>query len=159
MVTLFVIFFPLVQAQEVLRSDERLRTNKQTVRELFESVWNEENMAAIEDLWAPKVTFHFRGQAETVTREGLREQVRSWHAAFPDLEFVVEDLIAEDDRVAARVTLTGTHIGAEWFGHSATGKVINVTEMMFFRLQKGIVVETWEDYDEYELRRKLGEQP
>jgi len=86
----------------------------------------------------------------------LRDQVTSWREAFPDFQFVVEDVVAEADRVAARVSFTGTHTGAEWFGLAATGMPISVTEMMFFRLEAGVVVEAWEDYDEQVMRQQLG---
>ncbi len=145
-----------VQAQSDIQDQELLSANKQTVLALFESVWNKEEFGLIENLWASEVPFHFRGQAPVVDRDGLQDQVTSWREAFPDFHFVVEDIIAEGDRVAARVKFTGTHTGTEWFGLAATGKEIDVTEMMFFRLADGVVVEAWEDYDEQAMRRQLG---
>lgn len=134
----------------------QLEANKRTVRQLFESVWNEAKFVGLDQLWVQKVPFHFRGQAHTVGPEGVRNQVESWRSAFPDFRFVVEDVIAEDDRVAIRVRFTGTHTGSDWFGVAATGKSIDATEMMFFRLKDGRVVEAWEDYDEYAMRRQIG---
>ena len=153
---LFAIAVLNVQAQSVSQEHELLSANKQTAQALFESVWNEQNFDLIEDLWAPEVPFHFRGRAPMVNREGLRNQVTSHRGAFPDFQFIVEDIIAEGNRVAARVKFTGTHTGTEWFGLAATGKAIDVTEMMFFRLADGVVVEVWEDLDEYVMRHQLG---
>lgn len=143
-------------AQDNGEESDRLDGNKRTVRTLFESVWNEERFDLIDQLWGPDVSFNFRGEAPVVSREGLQAQVSLWRGAFPDFHFVVEDLIAEGDLVAARVRFTGTHTGDDWFGLSATGKSIDVTEMMFFRFEQGLVVEVWEDYDEYVMRRQLG---
>lgn len=145
-----------VLAQTANDGADVLNTNKQTVRTLFESVWNERNFDLIEDLWAPEVPFHIHGATPLVTHEGLRNQVSSHFDAFPDFHFVIGDIIAEGDLVAARVSYKGTHTGSEWFGLPATGKSIDVTEMMFFRLADGVVVEAWEDYDEYGKRRQLG---
>ena len=102
------------------------------------------------------MSFNFRGEAPVVGREGLQAQVNLWRGAFPDFHFVIGDLIAEGDLVAARVRFTGTHTGDDWFGLAATGKSIDVTEMMFFRFEQGLVVEVWEDYDEYVMRQQLG---
>jgi len=137
------------------RSIEQLEDNKQVVRQIFESVWNEANFDGIEKLWVPNVIFHFRGLADSVGPKNLRNIVKSWRGAFPNFQFVVEDLIAEGDQVAARVRFTGMHTGTDWFGFSATRKTIDVTEMMFFRLHDGKVVEAWEDYDEYVMRIQL----
>ena len=75
-----------------------------------------------------------------------------WGRVFPDFHVVAKDLIAENDRVAARVRLTGTHTGADWFGIAATGNLIDVTEMMFFRLQNGRAVKAWVSKAERLLR-------
>ncbi len=145
---------------QISKSDsEQLEANKQVVRYLSETVWNDTNFVGVEDIWAPDVLFHFRGSANSVGPEGLQAIVESYHAAFPDFRFVVEDIIAEGNRVAIRVRFSGSHTGDEWFGLPATGNEINVTEMMFFLLRNGRVVEVWEDYDEYVMRRQLGALP
>jgi len=138
---------------------EQLTANKQVVRNLFETVWNDTNFIGVEEMWGPDVLFHFRGSTNTLGPEGLQAMVESHHAAFPDFQFVVEDIIAEGDRVAARVRFSASHTGEEWFGLPATGRKIDVTEMMFFRFQNGRVVEAWEDYDGYVMRRQLGALP
>jgi steroid delta-isomerase-like uncharacterized protein len=136
-----------------------IETNKAIVRHLFEVVWNEAQLDAIERKWAADVVFHIRGRANAVGPDRLKQQVLSWRKAFPDFRFIVEDIIGEGDRVAIRVRFTGTHTGADWFGLSPTGKQIDVTEMMFFRIQDGKVLEAWEDYDELTMRRQLGARP
>jgi predicted ester cyclase len=129
------------------------------VRHLFDAVWNEARFDGLDTLWAPEAPFHFRGRAPSVGPGQLRDQVAGWRTAFPDFRFAVEDLVAEGDRVAARLRFTGTHTGDAWFGRAPTGREIDVTAMMFFRLRGGLVVEVWEDYDEHALRRQLGLLP
>jgi steroid delta-isomerase-like uncharacterized protein len=134
--------------------------NKASVRRIFESIWNEAQLESIEDVWAASVPFHFRAmRPRPMAPDALRAEVQRWRKAFPDFRFTVEDIIGEGDRVAIRVRYTGTHTGAEWFGLPPTGKKVNVTEMMFFRLDGGKVVEAWEDYDEFVMRRQLGALP
>ena len=151
----FLFGIPSTDGQISKSSSEQLEANKQLVRHLFETVWNDRDFVGVEKMWGPDVLFHFRQSTSSLGPEGLQAMVESHHSAFPDFRFVVGDIIAEGDRVAARVRISGSHTGEDWFGLPATGNEIDVTEMMFFRLQNGRVVEAWEDYDEYVMRRQL----
>ena len=63
-------------------------------------------------------------------------------AGFPDFGFTVEDLFRADDRVAARVTVRGTHEG-EFMGRPPTGKRFAVTSVGIFRIADGRIAEHW----------------
>lgn len=65
--------------------------------------------------------------------------------AFPDLRFTVEDLIAEGDRVAVRVSFHGTHQG-EFLGISSTGRQVVGTGIEIVRFAGGQIVEEWHKY-------------
>ena len=66
---------------------------------------------------------------------------------FPDLSVVVEDVLAEGDRVSARVTMHGTHRG-EFQGIAPTGKRVEVRAMDMFRIREGKIVEHWGHADD-----------
>jgi steroid delta-isomerase-like uncharacterized protein len=66
--------------------------------------------------------------------------IRMMRSGFPDIQWTLEEMIAEDDRVAARFTMRGTHRGT-FFGVPATGKQIQVQAMNFYRLSAGQFVE------------------
>ena len=66
---------------------------------------------------------------------------------FPDLSVVVEDVMAEGDRVTARVTMRGTHRG-EFQGISPTGKRVEVRAIDMFRISEGKIVEHWGHADD-----------
>jgi steroid delta-isomerase-like uncharacterized protein len=68
-------------------------------------------------------------------------------AAFPDLNVTVEEVVAEGDRVAARVTMRGTHRG-EFQGIAPTGKRVEVRAMDMFRISDGKIVEHWGHADD-----------
>jgi steroid delta-isomerase-like uncharacterized protein len=68
-------------------------------------------------------------------------------AAFPDLNVTVEEVMAEGDRVAARVTMRGTHCG-EFQGIAPTGKRVEVRAMDMFRISDGKIVEHWGHADD-----------
>ena len=66
---------------------------------------------------------------------------------FPDLSITIEDEMAEGDRVAARVTMRGTHLGA-FQGITPTGKRVEVKAMDMFRISGGKIVEHWGHADD-----------
>jgi len=75
--------------------------------------------------------------------------------AFPDLEIRIDDLVAAGDRVAARLTLEGTHSG-EYLGFSATGRRVSYVSHEFYRVAGGLVAEEWICSDTASLFRQLG---
>ena len=78
--------------------------------------------------------------------------------AFPDLHFTVEDLIAEGDKVVARLTVRGTQQGA-FMGIPPTGKHVTVTGIDINRLAGGKSVEHWLNMDTLGLLQQLGVIP
>jgi len=77
---------------------------------------------------------------------------------FPDARFTIDDLIAEADKVAARVTLRGTHHGS-FMGRPPTGAAVESVETIVFRVVAGKVVETWASRDDLGLMRQIGAAP
>src|SRR5215212_9433654 len=72
----------------------------------------------------------------------FKETFAEARAGFPDLNVTVEDVMAEGDRVAARVTMRGTHRG-EFQGIAPTGKRVEVRAIDMFRISGGKIVEHW----------------
>ena len=88
-------------------------------------------------------------------REGIRIDVAAWRAGFPDLRLVVEDLIAEGDRVAYRYRLYGTHAGP-FLAVPATGRAVVVAGFGIDRVADGRLAESWVCFDALDLLRQLG---
>lgn len=84
----------------------------------------------------------------------LEQIIASWRQGFPDLRFVTHEVVAEQELVAIRLTLTGTHLG-EWNGRAPTGNRIEVDHMFLFRFEGDRVVEVWEVPDTLSLRSQL----
>lgn len=84
----------------------------------------------------------------------LEQIVTAWRRGFPDLRFATHEVVAEQDLVAIRLTLTGTHLG-EWNGRTATGNRIEVDHMFLFRFDGRRIVEVWEVPDTLSLRSQL----
>lgn len=77
----------------------------------------------------------------------FKETFAEAREGFPDLSVTVEDVMAEGDRVAARVTMRGTHRG-EFQGIAPTGKHVEVKAMDMFRISNGKIVEHWGHADD-----------
>ena len=86
--------------------------------------------------------------------EGLKRALRLQVAAFPDVHYTIEALIAEGDRVVLHNTWRATHRG-EYLGFPPTGKRIAVTAMHLLRLQDGLIVEHWGIQDRLGLVEQL----
>jgi predicted ester cyclase len=86
--------------------------NKELVRRFYEEVWHKGNVEVADDVFAQDYTRHdLRATQAAPGPEGQKQIARAFRAAFPDLRFEVEILIADGDYVAARWTAEGTHTG------------------------------------------------
>jgi predicted ester cyclase len=86
--------------------------------------------------------------------EGVRIDVAEWHRGFHDLIAVVEDLLADGDRVVRRFILHGTHHGT-FLGLAPTGRSVAVPGIAIDQLANGRLVESWVLVDLYDLARQL----
>jgi steroid delta-isomerase-like uncharacterized protein len=87
--------------------------------------------------------------------EGAKAAHRIMLAGFSDYQTIIEDIIAEGDKVAARIQMTGTHTG-EFMGVPATGKRISFTGIYIARIANGKIVEHWGEEDSVSLLQQLG---
>lgn len=128
--------------------------NKRIARRFPEEVATEGNVGLIDEICTEDVVDHnpfgtARGRAE------LRDHIEMLNAAFSDVSATVEDLIAEGDTVAMRVTLRGTHDGA-FMGAAPTGTEFEVPNMVFTRIEDGRIAERWVQPNMLGLVRQLG---
>ena len=88
-----------------------IEENKAIVRRFFEELLSTDNFAVADELLSPDFRFYFAGGPVATDLESYREFLVARRTAFPDRRFVVEDMIAEGDKVSARFTMHGTHKG------------------------------------------------
>jgi predicted ester cyclase len=81
-----------------------------------------------------------------------------FRSAFPDLHVEIEDVVAEGDTVATRVTMTATHRGA-FLGVAPTGRRVRYEGMDILRFREGKMVEHWTVTDDLGLMQQLGVVP
>jgi len=90
--------------------------------------------------------------------EALEKEIKELRDAFPDLEWKVEDMIAEGDKVVVRVMHRATHQG-EFMGIKPTGKQVVYGGIVIFRVKDGKIVEEWVYSDYLGLMQQLGVIP
>lgn len=129
-----------------------LEENKTILRHFIEEIYNRKNVAAYDTLTAPDFHSHMSGG---MTREQVRHSYAGIFAGLPDLHYQIEDMIAEGDRVAVRLTASGTHLGEFW-GFPPTGKKVKMTAIHIGRLADGKFVEHWAEVDALGMRQQLG---
>ena len=138
-----------------------MEQNKTSFKRLYEEVFNQGNFDVADELIGANVIEHQQqpGVAPDAAGPELVKQIaRFFRSAFPDLNIAVEDLIAEGDRVAARVTITGTHEG-ELMGIPPTGKRVEVSSMDIIRFEDGKAAEHWGETDIMSMMQQLGVVP
>jgi steroid delta-isomerase-like uncharacterized protein len=131
-----------------------LEENKSLVRRYYEEMWNRWDLALADDLIGEGLTF--RGSLGVVVqgRDGFRDYMRAVRRAFPDFHNHIEELVAEGDRVVARLTYTGTHHG-ELFGIGPTGRRVTYAGVAIFRIEASRITEGWVLGDVHGLMRQL----
>jgi predicted ester cyclase len=135
-----------------------IEENKNVIRRIYDNEAVRRDLAYLDDLVAPNVVNHnpFPGSGPGI--EGVKQAVGAMLGLFPDARFTIDDMIAEADRVAVRVTLHGTHRGS-FMGRPPTGAAVASTETIVFRVVAGKVVETWASRDDLGLMKQLGVMP
>jgi steroid delta-isomerase-like uncharacterized protein len=137
-----------------------VQENKAIVRRIYDELWNDRKLEVADEVIAAEggVNYDTGLAPQPFGPEEMKGTVRMVTAAFPDNHHAVEELIAEDDKVVARVTLTGTHEG-EFMGLPPTGRQINVIEIHIYRLKDGKAVEHQVGRDDLGAMRQLGMIP
>jgi steroid delta-isomerase-like uncharacterized protein len=131
--------------------DER----KRLARRIPEEIASEGAIEVVDELFAEDVVVRISPLGTAEGRADFRELPQRMRGAFPDLEATVDQVIAEGDRVAMRVTLSGTHRG-EFMDVEPTGTSFEIEHAIFVRFEDDQIVELWGQLDAFELRRQLG---
>ena len=129
--------------------------NKAIMRRIYDEVFSNGNLAVVDELVVKDVIEHEEGPQGS---EGLKQTVTMFRTAFPDLQFSVEDMIAEGDKVVSRITMRGTHKG-EFMGIPATDKTFAVQAIDIIRFANGKAVEHWGLSDSAAMMKQLGVAP
>ena len=128
--------------------------NKEIVQR-YQDIYNSNDLDALaevvsEDLLTPKI---MSGIPTGI--EGAKAAHRIMLAGFPDYQTIIDDIFAEGDQVAARITMSGTNTG-NFMGIPATGKQVSFTGIYIARIANRKIVEHWGEEDGVSLLQQLG---
>jgi len=133
-------------------------TNKAVMRRFVEFI-NTGSEKLADELISPNAIFHVPGRAEPMRGPaGYLAIIGMMRGGFPDIQWTLEEMIAENDKVAARFTMRGTHRGI-FLGVPPTGKTIAVQAMNFYRLSAAQFVEERGQPDLLGLLQQIGAVP
>lgn len=125
------------------------------VERFYNEVWNNADEGVAREILDED--FRFRGSLgpEERGQDGFIAYMRTIHAALADYICVIEDIVATDDRVAARMIFKGIHRG-EIFGVAPSGNIVRWAGAAFFRIAGERIVELWVLGDVDSVKRQLG---
>jgi predicted ester cyclase len=139
-----------------------LEDNKALIQRYFEEVdaaaQDGRGASVLDEFVAPDFVDRSPSPGFTPDLEGLKRAYDHFLAASPDGYHIVEDMIAEGDKVMTRVSAYGTQTG-ELFGIPPTGKQIRMTGIAVHRIANGKIVEHWSELDNLGLMQQLGVVP
>ena len=129
--------------------------NREIVRR-FWGVWEEGNLGLVDELVAPDYVNHSPGMPnQPEGPEGVKAVVSMFRAGMPNLRVVIEDMIAEGDKVMMRYKIEGTHEG-ELFGVPPTGRRVSIESITVERVSGGKIREHWRVTDTLDMMQQLG---
>ena len=132
--------------------------NKAGFRRAYEEGLNGGNLAVADELIDPEFLDREAHPGGNRGPESFRQLITMLRTAFPDLHFAIEDLIAEGDTVAGRLTMNGTHTGP-LMGMPPTGRAVRQAHMHFIRFRDGKAIEHWGLRDDMGMMRQMGLMP
>jgi steroid delta-isomerase-like uncharacterized protein len=129
--------------------------NKAIIRRYVEEAWNKENVDIIDQLMADNFARYMSGAEPPLGLKGQKQRIRAFRLAFPDFYLTIDDMIAEGDQVAYRMTGTGTQQGT-FLGIAPTGRQTTIIIIEFARFASGKIVEQWGTRDDLDMLLQLG---
>ena len=133
--------------------------NKALIRRYYEEIdaaaKDERGASVLDEFIAPNFLNHDPSPGFSPDLEGLKQAYNHFLAANPDGYHVVEDMIAEGDKVMTRLSAYGTQTG-ELFGIPPTGKQVSMTAIAIHRIANGKIVEHWSELDNLGMMQQLG---
>ena len=133
-------------------------TNK-AVMNRFVAFINTASEKLAEELISPDAIFYIPGQPEPMRGPvGYLTIIKMMRSGFPDIQWSLEDIVVEGDKVAARFIMRGTHKGT-FLGVPPTQKPIVVQAMNFYHLSGGQIVGEHGQPDFLGLLQQIGAVP
>lgn len=138
--------------------------NATIVRQFTEKAWNQGDLAICDELLAPTFVSHNAGAPDQRGISEAKQFIGALRTTFPDVHYVIEELIFQNESCAARLLMTGTQSGPLEFMPEApsippSGKKVTLPVSIFLHITDGKVAEQWTFVDRLSLMEQLGVAP
>ena len=132
--------------------------NKEIAARYGEDLWGRGNVAVVEELFAPDVVDNHPFPGQEPGRDGVRQILKMFREAFPDLQVRNEEVLAEGYKVVLRWTANGTYKGG-LLGIPSSGQKVKLSGIDVLRISNGKIVERWAEDNGLEMMQQLGVIP
>jgi predicted ester cyclase len=130
--------------------------NKKLVRRLIEEGFNQGNLEAVDEIVSPDVVTHNPIILDAPGgSDSIRGGIEMIHKAFSDIKVEIHDILAEGDRVATFLQMSGTNVG-EYRRGGATNKSVSFRAFFIWRIADDRLVESWGVADRFDALQQLG---
>ncbi len=132
--------------------------NKTIMRRMIEEIWNKGNMLVADELFHAD---HFSPSAPDLPKgpESVKMLAQMFRSAMPDYHMTIDMLLADERKVVARFTQSGTHVGAPLMGMQPSGRRAEWTEIGVLEIENGKIVKSWYEVDMLAMINQLNPQP
>ena len=131
--------------------------NKALYWRIYDNILNKRNLSIIDEVVVPNYVYHEPHNPMNGPDE-LKQGMSMFLTAFPDMQFTIEEMVAEGDKVVKRWKAVATHKG-ELMGIPPTGNQVTMTGMSMARFADGKLAEEWEAMDMFGLMQQIGAIP
>ena len=132
-------------------------TNKAIVRRFIDEIFVGGRKETVDELLADDFIAH-TWPSTGHPKNDLKAAIDRTSGALENPRFTIEDVVAEGDRVAVRLTTAATQVG-EFMGLPASNKRYEIGEIHIFKLRAGMVTEHWHQLDQVGMMKQLGAMP
>ena len=134
-----------------------LDDNKALVRRFIDEIFVQGRRETVDELLADDFVAH-TWPSTGHPKDDLKGAIERTSKALTDPRFTIDDMIAEGDQVAVRLTAQATQTGA-FMGMPASGKTYEISEIHVFRIRDRKVTEHWHQFDQMGMMKQLGAMP
>jgi len=139
-----------VQRVSAMKAETPQQANQAVVERFYDEVVNQHHTEVMQEVFAADMVGHELGKVEpTMTDLELI-------AAVPDMQLKVDRWMIAGDMLAAVVTVSGTHSGADLAGVPATGKPITWSQIDMWRVKDGKIAEVWHNFGTADILQQIG---
>jgi predicted ester cyclase len=156
-VQVLLFSFLLGCAEKVRDSKDLPEENKKVIKHYLLDIINNRKLELLNEVFPEKFVRHdMNDRTDTwMTVADQHKRLSDLLQAFPDLQFTIDDMIAEGDKVVVRTTWTGTQKNSFMKTESSGNSINGLSEIVFYRLENGKIVERWTQLDLFTLFKKM----